>query len=110
MRSLFNPVNYGLFSLQLFSHKLIRYLAFVPMILVFVANIFLIGYSPVYNVLFLGQIVFYILAYIGHSQPTNTNKYIGLVHYFCLLNYAAAIASVKFFKGEKIVIWKPRQG
>lgn len=110
MRSLFNPANYGLFSLQLFSHKLIRYLAFVPMILAFVTNALLVGHSPIYNLLFLGQIIFYVLAYIGHSQPKNNNKYIGLAHYFCLINYAAAIASVKFCKGEKIVIWKPRQG
>jgi cellulose synthase/poly-beta-1,6-N-acetylglucosamine synthase-like glycosyltransferase len=110
MRSLFNPANYGLFSLQLFSHKLIRYLAFIPMISAFIANAMLVGYSSIYSLLFLGQIVFYILAYIGYKQPNNTNKYIGLAHYFCLINYAAAIASVKFFKGEKIVIWKPRQG
>jgi cellulose synthase/poly-beta-1,6-N-acetylglucosamine synthase-like glycosyltransferase len=110
MRQLFNPSSYGLFSLQLFSHKLIRYLAFVPMILAFVANAALIGYSPVYNVLFLVQIGFYALAYIGYLKPYNSNKYVGLAHYFCLINYAAAIASVKFFKGEKIVIWKPRQG
>jgi cellulose synthase/poly-beta-1,6-N-acetylglucosamine synthase-like glycosyltransferase len=110
MRSLFNPTKYGLFSLQLFSHKLLRYLAFVPMIFAFIANVALIGYSPIYNLLFLGQIAFYALAYIGHSQPDNNNRYIGLAHYFCLINYAAAIASVKFVKGEKIVIWKPRQG
>jgi len=110
MKALFNPMQYGIFSLQLFSHKLLRYLAFVPMLLVFILNVALIGYSPLYNLLFLGQIAFYALAYIGHSTPENSNKYVGLAHYFCLVNYAAAIASIKFCKGEKIIIWKPRQG
>jgi len=110
MRNLFNPVKFGIFSMQLFSHKLLRYLAFVPMIVAFITNVALIGYSPIYNLMLLGQVIFYALAYIGHSQPKNNNKYIGLAHYFCLINYAAAIASIKFFKGEKIVIWKPRQG
>lgn len=110
MRVLFNPLKFGLFSFQLFSHKLIRYLAFVPMVLVLLANVALINYSLLYNVMMLGQIIFYSLAYVGHTQPENNNKFVGLAHYFCLINLAAAIASIKFIKGEKIVIWKPRQG
>jgi glycosyltransferase involved in cell wall biosynthesis len=110
MRVLFNPTKFGLFSFQLFSHKLIRYLAFVPMLLALLANVALVGVSPLYNLMMFGQIAFYGLAYIGHTQPNNNNKFVGLAHYFCLINCAAAIASIKFFKGEKIVIWKPRQG
>jgi cellulose synthase/poly-beta-1,6-N-acetylglucosamine synthase-like glycosyltransferase len=110
MRVLFNPTKFGLFSFQLFSHKLIRYLAFIPMAFALLANVSLIGQSPLYNLMMLGQVIFYGLAYTGHTQPQNNNKFVGLAHYFCLINLAAAIASVKFIKGEKIVIWKPRQG
>lgn len=110
MRTLFNPTKFGLFSFQLFSHKLIRYLAFIPMVFALLANVLLIGSSPLFNLLMLGQVVFYGLAYIGHTKPQNNNKFVGLAHYFCLINFAAAIASIKFIKGEKIVIWKPRQG
>jgi hypothetical protein len=78
--------------------------------LALLANVSLVGVSPLYNLMMFGQISFYGLAYIGHTQPNTNNKFVGLAHYFCLINYAAAVASIKFFKGEKIVIWKPRQG
>lgn len=110
MRVLFNPTKFGLFSFQLFSHKLIRYLAFVPMVFALLANVALIGQSPLFNLMMFGQVIFYGLAYIGHTQPENNHKLVGLAHYFCLINLAAAMACIKFIKGEKIVIWKPRQG
>ena len=110
MRVLFNPLKYGLFSFQLFSHKLIRYLAFIPMVLALLTNVALIGHSPLFNLMMFGQVVFYALAYVGYTKPENNNKFVGLAHYFCLINLAAAMACIKFIKGEKIVIWKPRQG
>ena len=38
MKHLFNPFNYGIFTLQLVSHKLLRYLAFIPLLLAFISN------------------------------------------------------------------------
>jgi len=110
MRMLLNPFKFGLFSLQLFSHKVLRYLAFIPLVIAFIANIALLGQHAIFNLALFAQLAFYILAWIGHKNTEQTNKWIGLAHYFCLINFAAAIASYKFIKGEKIVIWKPRQG
>jgi len=110
MRHLFNPFKYGLFSLQLTSHKLLRYLAFLPMVLLFISNGLLTGAGVFYVFTFLGQIIFYgLAAYVSLNDGTK-NRWFALINYFCLINVAAAMAFIKFLKGEKIVIWKPRVG
>jgi len=110
MQHLFNPSTYGLFSLQLISHKLLRYLAFIPLTLVFISNGLITGYSSFYGLTFILQIFFYGAAgYAALSDDTH-NRWLTLAHYFCLINLASAIAFVKYLKGEKIVMWKPRAG
>lgn len=109
MKHLFNPFKYGLFSLQLTSHKLLRYLAFIPLVLAFVSNGFL-TYNSFYYFTFLIQIMFYAgAAFVSLNDGTN-NRWLGLANYFCLINIASAMAFLKFIKGEKIVLWKPRVG
>lgn len=110
MKHLFNPFKYGIFSLQLISHKLLRYLAFIPLVLVFIANGLVTGEGWFYTSTFLIQIVFYGAAAFVTLNDGTKNKYLGLAHYFCLINIASAMAFIKFIKGEKIVLWKPRVG
>lgn len=112
MAVLFNPFKYGLFSLQLFSHKLLRYMAFVPIIAVFVLNIGLYDKGLLYQFLLVSQIVFYLLALLGKwfQYKRNNPVYLALPYYFTLLNVACIHAVWRFVKGEKQVIWKPRVG
>jgi cellulose synthase/poly-beta-1,6-N-acetylglucosamine synthase-like glycosyltransferase len=112
MRALLNPFRYGLFSLQLFSHKVLRYLAFIPLLLVFILNILLLPAGPVYPVLLCGQLLFYLLAWLGyHAEGRGKNpRYLALPYYFTLLNLASLHAVWRYLKGEKQVIWKPREG
>lgn len=110
MRHLFNPFKYGIFTLQLISHKLLRYLAFIPLMLAFVTNGFITGEGWFYSYSFLTQIIFYGAAAFVTLNDGTKNKFLGLAHYFCLINIASAMAFLKFVKGEKIVLWKPRVG
>jgi glycosyltransferase involved in cell wall biosynthesis len=112
MRALLNPFRQGLFSLQLVSHKLLRYLAFIPLLLVFIANILLLRADPVYPVLFGGQLLFYFLAWFGYYSEGkgSSPRYLALPYYFTLLNLASMHAVWRYLKGEKQVIWKPREG
>lgn len=110
MKHLFNPFKYGIFSLQLFSHKLLRYLAFLPLLLAFISNGFITGESVFYGYSLAIQFFFYgAAAYVALNEGTK-NRWLGLAHYFCLINIASAMAFIKFIKGEKIVLWKPRAG
>jgi glycosyltransferase involved in cell wall biosynthesis len=109
---LLNPFKYGLFSFQLLSHKLLRYLAFVPILGVFILNLFLLD-EGIFYLLTLGlQVTFYILAWLGKSYQNEKNVpvYYTLPYYFTLLNFASLHAVLRFLKGEKQVIWKPRVG
>jgi cellulose synthase/poly-beta-1,6-N-acetylglucosamine synthase-like glycosyltransferase len=110
MRQLFNPINYGFFSFQLFSHKLLRYLAFVPLILAFISNLLSLGEGEVYTLLMAGQLGFYVCALLGYKLGEKGPKLFGIPYYFCLINIACAFAAYKYFRGEKIVLWKPREG
>lgn len=110
MKHLFNPFRYGIFSLQLTSHKLLRYLVFIPLLFAFISNGMITGYNDFYSLTFIIQVLFYgSAAYVSLNSGTN-NRWLGLTHYFCLINIASLMAFIKFVKGEKIVTWKPRAG
>jgi cellulose synthase/poly-beta-1,6-N-acetylglucosamine synthase-like glycosyltransferase len=110
MKHLFNPFKYGLFSLQITSHKLLRYLAFIPLFLALVSNGLITGEGWFYQVTFIVQVVFYSLAAFVSLNDGTKNRWLAFANYFCLINIAAAMALFKFIKREKIVIWKPRVG
>lgn len=109
MKHLFNPFTYGLFALQITSHKLLRYIAFIPLLLAFLSNGF-ITHNAFYSLTFLIQILFYGSAAFVSLNDGTKNRWLGLANYFCLINLASAMAFIKFLKGEKIVLWKPRVG
>lgn len=110
MKHLFNPFRYQWFSLQITSHKLLRYLAFIPLFIALVSNGLITGEGVFYKASFIAQIAFYSMAAFVALNDGSKNKLFGLAHYFCLINIASAMAFIKFLKREKIVLWKPRVG
>jgi cellulose synthase/poly-beta-1,6-N-acetylglucosamine synthase-like glycosyltransferase len=112
MKGLFNPLKYGMFSFQLISHKLLRYLAVIFMAMAFVLNVFLFTRTLVYKALLAMQALFYSAAIagwaLGSRRPVPRILYVP--YYFCLVNLAAGHALLKFLRGEKQVVWTPRKG
>jgi hypothetical protein len=111
MRRLFNPLRSGLFSFQLLSHKVLRYMVGFLQITALAANAVLASRSDFYAGVLVGQSVFYLLALIGYFLRNSAS--VGLVrypYYLCLLNAAALVAFWKFARGENIAVWKPRKG
>jgi len=108
MKALLNPVRFGLFSLQLWSHKVLRYLAFVPMILLLPVSVLLLGQHPVYTLALAGQALFWVLALFGSRR--GAGRLTGWPFYFGMINWASAIAFGRFLRGQKQVIWQPRSG
>jgi cellulose synthase/poly-beta-1,6-N-acetylglucosamine synthase-like glycosyltransferase len=111
--ALLNPAQFGVFAFQLWSHKLLRYLAFLFMFGAFVTNWSLAAKTNAnpWTLLFVGQILFYVMALYGQAmsrQDRPTLKIIGLAHYLCVLNLAGAVAFWQFLRGKKQVTWKPR--
>jgi cellulose synthase/poly-beta-1,6-N-acetylglucosamine synthase-like glycosyltransferase len=114
MRMLFNPVRYGLYSWQLLSHKALRYMAFAPLAMAAVTAFFLMASkgTVVYQIAFWAQCAAYALAMAGWVLDKNGkgNALSAFAYYFALINVASAHAFVKFIRGEKQSIWKPRTG
>jgi hypothetical protein len=112
MRHLLNPFRYGRFSLQLFSHKVLRYLAFIFMIVAALANAMLLQQSVFYQVTAILQLLLYALAMAGLLAGSRfpAGGLFRFPYYFVLLNLASAQAFLKYLMRRKQVLWKPRLG
>ena len=109
MSELLNPFRYGLFALQLCSHKLLRYLAVLPLLVLPFISWSLLDHGTIYEYVFFGQILLYTLALT--AMLTRTPSIIqSIPYYFTLVNVASGIALWQFLLGKKQVIWQPRQG
>jgi cellulose synthase/poly-beta-1,6-N-acetylglucosamine synthase-like glycosyltransferase len=112
MLKLLNFKKHGVFSWQLLSHKLLRYLCFIFLFSLYLSNLFLWFEDSWYKVFFLLQNAFYASAVIAYSVE-KLKRHIGifyLPYFFTILNLAAGHAFFKFILGEKIVTWAPRKG
>ncbi len=104
-KHLLNPFKYGVFSLQLISHKLMRWSTGLFLILLFLSNLFLLS-SMIYASFFWMQIVFYALALVGwisFSKPVIFR----IPFFFSLVNLSALIAWGKYLLGFRQEIWEP---
>jgi cellulose synthase/poly-beta-1,6-N-acetylglucosamine synthase-like glycosyltransferase len=111
-RTLFNPLRFPLFSWQLGSHKLLRYLSFLPLTVALVLNWSLLQRGWVYVGGAVAQGVFAALVVMALLGPRKLSQ-CGLSRYgfyFALLNAASAVAFVRFLRGQKQVLWQPRIG
>lgn len=99
---------YGLFSFQLWSHKVFRWLTPVFCCVVFILNISLLGDGQIYWYTFAVQVAFYLLAIAGAVEASLRNRWIfGIPYFFCLTNLAIMEAMFNFLRGESISLWTP---
>ncbi len=107
---LLNFANYGFFSFQLISHKIMRWLIPWFMLLTLLTNILLINQHFIYQLIFIGQVMFYLLAISGFLSPTLRNrKAIKLIYFFVQVNLAIAQAMIMFLRGARITKWEPSE-
>jgi cellulose synthase/poly-beta-1,6-N-acetylglucosamine synthase-like glycosyltransferase len=109
-RDLWNPFRYGLFSWQIASHKLLRWM--VPFWLVFALVVTIVGAISLSSMrwLLLAQAVGYGIAGTGIAFPRlQGNSIIRLLAFFVLVNAAIGVAWCKLFRGQRAVTWSPSQ-
>lgn len=105
-----NPLEFGMFSWQLFSHKLCRWLVPFFLIAIFLSNLFLISISNLYLLSFLGQSLFYTMVFYWMISGTSPfMKIFKIPHYFFMANISILIAWYRYLKGDRLVTWKPSQ-
>lgn len=101
-----------MFAWQLWSHKVFRYLVFLFLLGAYITNILLWTEAFIFKIVFVAQTVCYfggLSSYLLEKMRIQS-KFLSPLHYFILLNLAAAHASLKFILGKKQVIWTPRKG
>lgn len=113
--SLFNPLRFGFYSVQLISHKLLRWLVFLPLTTAFLSNLLLVSSHPIYEVSFYLQLVFYGLALLTYvasfsgvsfTDVPTAFKALLIPLYFCTANMAAVVATCRFFLRPPVEVWK----
>lgn len=112
MRSLLNPFRYGFYSLQLLSHKLLRRLMFVPLVVLLIGSFLLWQQGGFYRAAASVQTVFYALAACGTVvtiRRRRIGKLIGVPAYFCMVNLASLIALGRLVTGHSVVVWEPQR-
>lgn len=112
MRQLLWPGNNFIFAWQLWSHKVLRYLCFVFMVVAYISNALLVCHSTFYAFCFALQNACYLVAFLAPllEKIGIGGRAVIFSRYFLLLNVAAAHAFYKFILGKKQVIWTPRKG
>jgi cellulose synthase/poly-beta-1,6-N-acetylglucosamine synthase-like glycosyltransferase len=111
-RALLNPLRFPLFSWQLTSHKLLRYMSFAPLALAAVLNWVLLPAGWIYTLLAAAQYTAALLAFLAEFGPRRLRAFspARYCYYFLLLNCASAVAFARFMRGDKQVLWQPRTG
>ena len=107
MRSLLNPLRHGFFSVKLISHKLLRWLVPLFLIVAFIANAVLFQEHWLYQLTFALQVLFYGIAAVGalKGPGATLSPAIYVPYYFCLVNAASARGIVEAYRGETYTTW-----
>ena len=108
-RRFLNPVKYGRFAWQLWSHKVLRYASPFLWIGALAANIVLLNYHVAYLVMFVGQCAI-IAAGVAGFMFQDRKRDLGLLtkpYYLVLTNLASLIAALRYLRGERMVVWTP---
>lgn len=101
-----------MFAWQLWSHKVLRYFAFLPLAAALLLAIPLAVVEPLYRAVLLPAMAVLVLACAGMLLQSDgiAARIARFAQYFLLLNAACAVAAVRFARGERITVWKPRTG
>jgi len=118
-RALLNPLRYGFYAVQLFSHKVLRRLVAFPLLVLLLVTPFLWNAGLFYRLALLGQLGFYGLALLGLVLhfPTRglprpwakLSKLFSLPFYFCMVNVASLWAALNVISGRRIAQWEPQR-
>jgi cellulose synthase/poly-beta-1,6-N-acetylglucosamine synthase-like glycosyltransferase len=98
---------FGFLAFALFSHKLMRWSVPIALIGALVTNLLLLNQSG-YLLLFVVQIVFYVLAWAGHHRYARGEP-LGLLTFpflFITLNLALLIGYYEYFATERSLGWE----
>lgn len=109
LKDLLNPFKYGVLTFQYVSHRVLRWVV-TPFLLpvVFFINLYLALFDHIiFQWLFIGQALFYILALIGYLMEKRKIrlKLLFIPYYFTMMNLAVYKGLVRLMKNQQQVTW-----
>jgi cellulose synthase/poly-beta-1,6-N-acetylglucosamine synthase-like glycosyltransferase len=111
-RELLNPFRYKFYAIQLFSHKILRYLVVFPLLMLLLVSPFLWQTGFIYQLATVGQIAFYCCALFGwmlNGIRFGRKKIFTIPFYFCMVNAASLVAVIHVLRGHQIKHWEPQR-
>ena len=100
-----NIFKYKWFSYFYFGHRTCRYLLWISHLIVLVANFLLIRVNWLYVVIFILQVLFYLLALIKVISKAN-NKYLTLIYYYFITIIAQWVGVYRILTGKAKPFWE----
>lgn len=108
MKDLLNPFRYGLFSVALISHKLIRWLGPLFLACVFLLTGLRAPSSVDMAVLFISQVGVYGYCVLrAYARWGSGGRFADLLYFFVITNCAAVVAWYNHFRGRRFAVWQP---
>ncbi len=111
-RSLLDPRRTGFYAIQLVSHKVLRRMMAVPLLVVAFGAPLLWGQGLVYQLTTLGAAAVAGLGTVGLAAPASRvgrQRIAGLASFFLLVNVASLEAAWNLVSGRRIDRWEPRR-
>jgi cellulose synthase/poly-beta-1,6-N-acetylglucosamine synthase-like glycosyltransferase len=108
-RAMMNPLRGGFYSVELLSHKVMRYAVPAFLVAIFASSLALATTSPLYLAAFIAQALLYVAAALSLllERVGAHSRVLALPGYFVLANLAAVLAFYKFLRGERYARWEP---
>jgi len=108
-RAMLNPFRSGFYAVQLFSHKVMRYLVPFFLLLTFVTSAALVTTTLLYRLAFAIQVIGYVCAALSAAleRVGFRSRVLALPQYFVLANLASVLALYKLIRGERYARWEP---
>lgn len=107
-RRFLNPMHYGFFAWQLLSHKLLRYLSPLFIVLALMSNLAL-ALQGRYELLLALQLAAIAAGLTGFlpGRLFRHSRLMAQPYYFLLTNVASAVSLVRFLRGDRVGTWTP---
>jgi glycosyltransferase involved in cell wall biosynthesis len=112
-RELLDVRRHGFYAVQLLSHKVLRRLMVVPLLVLAVASPALWRRGRLYRLATVGQVCFYGAGAVGLAAGSSARrrggKLLALPAFFCLVNAASVKAVWNLVTGRRIDRWEPQR-
>jgi cellulose synthase/poly-beta-1,6-N-acetylglucosamine synthase-like glycosyltransferase len=106
-KHILNPFKYGLYSIQIISHKLMRWLVPFALIGALLANSVLVDSATMFKITLLLQFLLYAMTFLAYLiKPLQWNTIFRVPYFFIMANYSILVAWIEYLQGERYITWQ----